>query len=1271
MTFSAKLSGVECQCLLDTGSTISIINKAVFDALPNASLSMTATRARTAAQDQLPLVGRTVLSVQIGRVQKTMPFYVSEVIDVPCLFGIDFLQHVQPCVIDLQRKCLSFVPTEAVRSVSAEAVSVGSVVLGKDVTVPPGSETVVRGFSHNCDYRGSALVEPSLDKAGVEVVRSIVDVSGTSVPLVLRNSTDRYITVPKHAELAQLEVGFSEEPKIKQSDSKGSVNLEDLVNLEGVDVTPSQKAALFHVLKKYEAMFDGHVGHTTLVEHRIDTGDSPPIRQAPRRIPPHLKEEVKAQLDDLVRQGILEESEGTWASPICVVRKKNGSARIVADLRRLNSVSRVPAYPIARIDDTLDALSGSSLFCTLDMNSAYHQMSIAPEDREKATIVTPFSCLQFTRVCFGLAGAPASCARLLNIVLGDIAPEKCVSYFDDIIVHGSTFQSVLESLDCVLSRLMDAGLTLNLQKCQFFRKKVTYLGHEVSGDGIRADPVKVEKVRSWSVPRTAKQMSSFLGLASYFRKYIRNFADIAAPLFRLTVKDVKFEWSDSAQIAFDALKKALCESPVLAFPRFNYEAGEFILETDASGDCMGAVLLQVQDGVERPIAYGSQTLSKSQRNYSTTKRELLACVHFVQHFNHYLQGAKFRLRTDHSSLQWLLNFKNPTGMLARWFEILGNYQFDISYRPGSTNTAADGLSRRPESTADVGVQTDDARCYQIPGSSWPTEFMKAEQEKDAVIAEVVKHLSVGRRPHRRSVDRSVRPLLRHWSKLTVLDGVLYRKYRRRAREEFQLQLVVPRSLLTGVLTSLHSGPTAGHPGPDRLHSAVARRFFWVGMMKDVQDFCKRCEQCSSRSQPVPRPRAALGELHASEPFETVAIDLLTNLPTTPSGHKHLLVVIDHFTRWCEVYPLKDMSATTVASTLVNEYFSRYGCPKKLHSDCAANFTGQVIAEMCRLFGIQKTKISAYHPQGDGKVERMMRTLLSMLSKYLEDNHDEWDVHLPLLMLGYRSHEHSALGYSPYFLMFGREPRLPVEAELEVPVATRSQTVADYVDKLRENLRVAHKHALVTSDASHEKNKRFYDKKLNEFDYKQGDLVFLYKAVVPRGQYYKFVRPWKPAVVVAKVGDLNYRIRVAGSSKTLLVHHNRLKPRSEPVGTPRAPAELGSQDVTDSGAALPEASSSAAPAAVAEASGSAGAGIVAHLPILRHAGTTAQAESRLPVSVDAQPVEELPPESIPCAAPVAEPQSTPVSSEVPPPPPPVPLRRSERRTRPPDRFVPGT
>ena len=257
----------------------------------------------------------------------------------------------------------------------------------------------------------------------------------------------------------------------------------------------------------------------------------------------------------------------------------------------------------------------------------------------------------------------------------------------------------------------------------------------------------------------------------------------------------------------------------------------------------------------------------------------------------------------------------------------------------------------------------------------------------------------------------------------------------------------------------------------------------------------------------------------------------------------MLVVCDAFTRWCEAYPLPDMKATTVASTLVNEFFARFGCPRRLHSDGAANFTGAILAETCRLLGIEKSKISSYHPEGNAKVERLMRTILDMLAKYMNDSHTEWDVHLPLLMLGYRAQIHSSLGYSPYYLMFARESKLPAEVSIDAPAATSSRSVAEFVDGLCANLQQAHRFAISASDRRHARNKKEYESKLNETWFNVGDPVYLHKAVVPAGQYYKFLRPWKAATVLRKVGDMNYRVRLEGSGKTVLVHHNRLKPRA--------------------------------------------------------------------------------------------------------------------------------
>ena len=470
MTFTARVAGAECSCLLDTGSSLNIISKAALDMLPRAPrIQPTATIARTASQETLPLLGRVVLCFEIAKLQYTIPCYVSDRIDVPVLLGVEFLR-VCPCVIDMKKRCLIVAPADSVRSISVEAISVGRVVNAKDVSVPPGAELILRGFLPNCDYRGPAMVEPVIEIENLEVVSAVVNVSGDSIPVAVRNISSEPISVPRRSELAQLEVGFVEEADLEHRyksstgpDEGQSASIRDEVVLNGSNMSPAEKERFWDVLSRYESMFDGHLGHSSLVTHTIDTGSCHPIRQAPRRIPPHLREEVKSALDELVSQGVLEESEGTWASPICIVRRRNGKLRICADFRRLNAETTIPAYHIPRIDDTLEALSGSSLFIVLDFNSAYYQVSVDPKDRDKTTIVTPFGSYRHCRMPMGLSGSPVTCARLLDVVLADLSPKVVLSYFDDVILHGSSFDELLTNLDKVLGRLHEAGLTLNLK----------------------------------------------------------------------------------------------------------------------------------------------------------------------------------------------------------------------------------------------------------------------------------------------------------------------------------------------------------------------------------------------------------------------------------------------------------------------------------------------------------------------------------------------------------------------------------------------------------------------------------------------------------------------------------------------------------------------------------------------------------------------------------------------------------------------------------------
>ena len=861
-----------------------------------------------------------------------------------------------------------------------------------------------------------------------------------------------------------------------------------------------------------------------------------------------------------------------------------------------------------------------------------------------------------------------------------------LSYFDDVIIHGNSVDELLSKLELVLNRLNEAGLTLNLSKCQWFQPSVTFLGHLVSKEGIRADPVKLEKVRQWPTPRSVKELLSFLGLATYFRKYVRNFSSLAGPLFRLTNRDLKrFEWTSEAQTAFDALKVALCNAPVLALPRFDSEAGEFVLEVDASGTGIGAVLLQREGDEEKLIAYGSRQLSKSESNYSVCKRELLGVIYFVRHFHPYLVGKPFLLRSDHASLQWLINFKNPTGMLARWLETLNQYSFRIEYKPGPKNSAADALSRVPAATADAATQTDCADPVRLLHSrDWSASFLRSEQESDPAIAEITQHLSRGIKPHKRQLSDGL-SLLSQWSKLRLLDGVLFRVYRRRPHDEDQLQVVVPKSLVHGVLVSMHGGPTGGHFAADKLLAQVRLRFWWSNMVLDVTQFCARRERCNSRTPPVPAPRASLGQLAASEPFEVVGLDILSGLPRTINGNKHLLVVVDHFSRWCEVYPLKDMSATSVATVFVNEFVSRFGVPSRIHSDQGGCFVGELLSKTCELLGVEKSAITSYHPQANGVVERMNRTILSMLAKFLDENaHAEWDQHLPLLMLGYRSQIHRSLRFSPYEVLFGRRARLPADVALDPHIRSESRPIAEYLDKLKEGLKTIHHEALLASQISHARNKEFYEKKRNEFVFVSGQTVRLHKPAVPKGQYYKFTRPYKRAKILAQVGPLNYRVKVEGRDRPILVHHNRLSPcvtdgvPEETVGSGfiRRPADSvaggvkGSRGKDDSVQASDVSRCPSAPVSAAEPFilnpmiplfRSGGAELSSVSPEVREGGGSGGPEaSHDPDARDMGPS----PQSSP-VAPGLPGQPLPPSSPLPPPEP--ALRRSARVRRAPDRY----
>jgi hypothetical protein len=472
-------------------------------------------------------------------------------------------------------------------------------------------------------------------------------------------------------------------------------HLQDLYKKSADGLNQEQTTKVESLLKDYNDVFSkgsGDIGRAKGTKHKICTGDAQPIKQAPRRLPMRKRDEAIQAVEEMEKQGIVEPSMSPWSSPIVLVRKKDGSTRFCVDYRRLNDVTRKDSFPLPRVDITLDALNGAKWFSTLDLKSGYWQVELDPADKEKTAVSFGQGLWQFTVMPFGLGNAPATFERLMEAVLRGLPWKICLVYLDDIIAHAKSFDTHLENLKCVLERLREANLKLNPKKCTLFRTEVTYLGYVVSDEGISADPVKVEAVKAWPPPANIHQVRSFIGLCIYYRRFVPRFSQLAKPLLLLTEKDAVFEWTEQCNQAFQTLKDLLTKAPVLAYPDFDKP---LILDTDSSDVAIGATLSQIIDGVEHPISYFSRTLSGPEKKYCVTRKELLAIVLATGHFHHCLYGNHFTIRTDHASLQWLLDFKNPEGQTARWLKKLHQYDFAVLHRRGKLHGNADALSRRP------------------------------------------------------------------------------------------------------------------------------------------------------------------------------------------------------------------------------------------------------------------------------------------------------------------------------------------------------------------------------------------------------------------------------------------------------------------------------------------------------------------------------------------------------------------------------------------------
>lgn len=869
------------------------------------------------------------------------------------------------------------------------------------------------------------------------------------------------------------------------------------------------------------------IGFCELTSHRIHTGDHFPIATRQWPLPHSTKETMKKQCGKMQAMDVVEKCYSGWNSPVLLVRKSDGTFRFCVDFRKINEISTKDRYPLPLIDTVLKSLKGATCFTTLDLRSGYWQIPVHEDDRDKTAFTIDGETYRFKRLPFGLHNAPATFQRLMNQVLAPVLGKSALVYLDDIIIYSKNANEHLEHLNNVLELISTAGLKISPGKCEFLKNELKYLGHVVSHEGIKVDPDKVTAIREMKPPNTVRGVRGFMGMASYYRKFVPNFSALAAPLTELTKKNKRFVWTEKHQEAFQVLKDKLMMAPVLQYP--DYEK-TFRIHCDSSDRALGAMLCQQQDGVDMPIAFYSRKFSPAETRYSTTEKEALAIVDSVKHFSPHVFGYHFQVLTDHAPLRYLFNYKPTVPRITRWALFLSEYDYEIIYKPGREHVVPDQLSR-PVNAIQVASGPQDDQYN--PADVFDPETMRSAQLAEPQLERLIRALEG-------ATDTQVTPeeMERH----TLHERCLYLAQTGEVGEdtegEVQIRLMIPESHKKQALLLSHDSTIGGHYGFKKTWHRAKKMFFWPNMMADVRQHVSNCITCQKRNHHGTLQAKIQNFPSVTQPMERVGVDLIGKISPSWKGYQYVLTIVCHFSRYVQAYPLRDKRAETVADAFL-DYICRYGCPSHVVADRGSEFTSAIFKEVNALMNAKLHFTTAFHPQSNGMTESFNKLLKNTLFALVENDVKSWDDQLPCAVLALNCSYHPAIRQTPYYLFHGRHP--PLQYSRLLNSATLDYSLTDESPKSRiARLKKAFSRALEASDDAHELNCRY--KKVKMYPFAEGDVVFLRNDATRRGPHSKFRANWiGPFLINQKLTEVNFEIEPLychGQKK--VVHMNRLK-----------------------------------------------------------------------------------------------------------------------------------